>query len=152
MIQSFRMYISYYNGFNFHLLWKLWNIDQNLLQSLLSLQHYKRLLISRWQIPPTIIWILRLPSNVWIIIALYPPLVQIVWMFTLYLIRVKSNSWEKWKIFQPSEANESKTDWHKNHIFWMSESWFISTNLFGPIQAKCVNATHGLIRNDNSVF
>ena len=63
-----------------------------------------------------------------------------LWMFTLRTTRVVSNFWEKWKIFKPSEEYGSKTDWHKKHIFWMSESWFISTSLFGPIQVKCVNA------------
>ena len=63
-----------------------------------------------------------------------------LWMFTLKTTRVVSNFWEKWKIFKPSEEYGSKTYWHKKHIFWTSESWFISTSLFGPIQAKCVNA------------
>ena len=97
--------------------------------------------ISQWPIPPNTTWILKLPSNIWVIIALYSPIVQVVGMFTLRMTRVESNFWEKWKIFEQSEEYESKTDWHKNRIFWTRESWFISTDLFGPIQVKCVNAT-----------
>ena len=144
MIHSFRLQLSCCICFYFHLLWRLSNFDQNSLLSPLSLQNSKRLWISLWQIPPNIIWILKLPSNIWMIIALYPPIVQVVRLFTRNMTRVQSNSWEKWKIFKPSEANGSKTDWHENHIFWTSESWFISTNLFETIQAKCVNAIWGM--------
>ena len=142
MIHSFRIYGFHVNQFCFHSLLRVSKFDQNSLLSPLSLQNSKRLWISLWQIPPNIIWILKLPSNIWMIIALYPPIVQVVRLFTRNMTRVESNSWEKWKIFKPSEANGSKTDWHENHIFWTSESWFISTNLFETIQAKCVNARH----------
>ena len=37
--------------------------------------------ISQWSISPNIILIMKLPSNIWVIITLYPPIVQIVWMF-----------------------------------------------------------------------
>ena len=74
-----------------------------------------------------------------------------LWMFTLRTTRVVSNFWEKWKIFKPSEEYGSKTDWHEKHIFWTSESWFISTSLFGPIQTKCVNANFGAF-DTNYIF
>jgi len=77
--------------------------------------------ISQWLIPPNIIWILKLPSNIWMTIALYPPIVQVVWMFTLIMTWVESNSWDKWKIFKPSEEYESKTEGNKNNIFWSKE-------------------------------
>ena len=109
MIHSFRIYASCYICFYFHLLWRLSKFDQNSLLSPLSLQNSKRLWISLWQIPPNIIWILKLPSNIWMIIALYPPIVQVVRLFTLNMTWVEPNSWEKWKIFKPSEANS----------FWM---------------------------------
>ena len=83
MIHSFRICVSFYVCFYFHLIWRLSNFDKNSLQSLLSLQNSKRLWISLWQIPPNIIWISKLPSNIWMIIALYPLKVQVVWMFTL---------------------------------------------------------------------
>ena len=45
------------------------------------------------------------------------------------------------------KQNESKSKCNKKHIFWKSESWFIFSPLFGPIQAECVNASCGLIRH-----
>ena len=95
---------------------------------------------------------LKLPPNIWMIFALYPPIVQIERMCTLNMTRVVSNSWEEWRKFKPSEVNESKTDWHKNHIFGTFESWFLSTNLLGSIQTKCVNAIVGWVLNQPPKF
>ena len=46
------------------------------------------------------------------------------------------------KVFK---VNESKCKCNKIYIFWTSESWFIFSSLFGPIQAKCVNANISIV-------